>query len=343
MQFIEQEKQARSALSTEIEKLSQITPESLVRTDDLGRQLDFSKGTDVFKRVLGLFKDLKESNLDNVSYQALTNLTQMAQDANNRFQQIRSFNPGNQNNPSAARDGLVQSLGEYYHQYFNTISPIIAYSVRKGTDFERLEEDAQRHLAEIEKVKVEQQKQAASLLAEVQSTLDKVRKAAAEVGVAQHSIHFKEQATEHLESSKTWLRATIGLAVLTLLYSVAVGSYYLFGAPQMTASQAVQLGIAKLFIFSVLYFATLWAARMYKAHWHNYVVNKHRQNALSTFETFVKAASDDQTKNAVLVQATQSIFSQVQSGFVTADTEAGASPQILEIVRSVTGDKTPGH
>jgi hypothetical protein len=38
------------------------------------------------------------------------------------------------------------------------------------------------------------------------------------------------------------------------------------------------------------------------------VVDQHRQNALSTFETFMKAASDEQMKNAVLLQATQAIL-----------------------------------
>jgi hypothetical protein len=78
---------------------------------------------------------------------------------------------------------------------------------------------------------------------------------------------------------------------------------------------------------------------MYRSQWHNHVVNKHRQNALSTFETFVKAASDEQTKNAVLIQATQCIFSQQPTGFVAHDSDGAPSPQILEIVRGVVADK----
>jgi hypothetical protein len=340
MQFIEQEKQAREKLAQQLEALAQITPDSLVRTDDLGRQLDFSKGLVVFERVLGLFKALKEANLDNVSYQALMGLADRAEDASRRLKEIRAFNPGSQGNPSGTRDGLIQSLGETYHQYFSVISPIIAYSVRKGTDFDRLESDARQSLAELQKFKLDQEQKAAAMLADIQGTLEKVRRAAAEVGVAQHSIHFKEQADEHMSGSRQWLKRTCWLAGITLLYALAVGAYYVFYSPQLNASQAVQLGIAKLFVFSVLYLATIWSAKMYKSHWHNYVVNKHRQNALSTFETFVKAASDDQTKNAVLIQATQSIFSQVHSGFVPGDPDSGSAPQVLEIVRSVAGQKS---
>ncbi|MFC1693182.1 hypothetical protein ACFL1R_06730 [Candidatus Latescibacterota bacterium] len=100
--------------------------------------------------------------------------------------------------------------------------------------------------------------------------------------------------------------------------------------------QSIQFGIAKLVIFSVLYTATLWIGKIYKSQWHNYIVNKHRQNALSSFETFVEATSDEQTKNAVLLQATNSIFSPQNSGFIPG-TEHSTSPQILEIIRGVMG------
>lgn len=341
MQFIEQEKAARNKLEQELAKLAEITPASLVRTEELGRQLDFSKGTVVFERVLGLFKSLKEANLDNVSHQTLTNLASQAEDANGRFRQIKDFN-ANQGNPAGTRDSLIQSLGDHYHHYFENISPIVAYAVRRGTDFERLETEARQSVTALQSFRLEQEQKATVMLADIQSTLDKVRRAAAEVGVAQHSIHFKEQADEHLARGKKWLIATVIFGAVTLLYAIAVGVYYIVWNPQVTPGLAVQLGIAKLFVFSVLYFATLWSAKLFKSHWHNYVVNKHRQNALSSFETFVKAAADDQTKNAVLVQATKSIFSQVHSGFVTGEPDGGPTPQILEIVRSVTGQKAGG-
>jgi hypothetical protein len=63
-----------------------------------------------------------------------------------------------------------------------------------------------------------------------------------------------------------------------------------------------------LVVLSVFYFAMVATSRNYRAHQHNWTVNKHRQNASSTFETFVKATTDDQTKNAVLLYAAQAIF-----------------------------------
>ncbi len=95
----------------------------------------------------------------------------------------------------------------------------------------------------------------------------------------------------------------------------------------------------KLIIFSVLFAALIWVGRIYRAHRHNYIINKHRQNALSTFETFVKAASDEQTKSAVLLQATQCIFSPQHSGYISKESEPSTYPQVLEIIRGISGSQ----
>ena len=89
-------------------------------------------------------------------------------------------------------------------------------------------------------------------------------------------------------------------------------------------------------IFSILSYIVVWSGKIYKAHKHNYVVNRHRQNALSSFETFIKATSDDATKNAVLIQATQSIFVPQHTGYIGYESDILSSPQILEIIKDVT-------
>jgi len=66
-------------------------------------------------------------------------------------------------------------------------------------------------------------------------------------------------------------------------------------------------------------------------------LNKHRQNALNTFETFSKAAgTDTQTKNAVLLEATHAIFSNQQTGYLNQDGESDSPNRIIEIIKSST-------
>jgi ABC-type multidrug transport system fused ATPase/permease subunit len=238
---------------------------------------------------------------------------------------------------------LIQQVADQYQSWFPQIAPVIAYSVRRGTDFDRLEREARGSLEELNRIRREFETKSASIISEAQAALEQVRRAAAEVGVAQHAVHFRQEATEHLNRSAKWLIATVVLAASTLAFAAWSVYYYATSASDLSTPQSVQLAVAKVVAFSLLYFAIVWSARMYRSQWHNYVVNKHRQNALSTFETFVKASSDEQTKNAVLLQATQCIFSAQVTGFVAQESDPGPSPQILEIVRGAVGDRSSAH
>lgn len=337
--ILQEESQARKELTDALHQLTAITPESLVRTTQLGTALDFSQGIEIFARTLSLFKGLQDSNLDSVPLETLRQLRNLVQQASSVFSQIQSFNPAGQGNPAATRDNLIQQVANQYQSWFQALSPVIAYSVRRGTDFDRLEREARGSLEELGRVRKEFDSKATAIIGEAQAALEQVRRAAAEVGVAQHAVHFRQEAADHLGRAWKWLAAAGAFALLTLGLAAWTIYYYATNTQELSTTQSVQLAISKVLAFSLLYFSIVWTARMYRAQWHNYVVNKHRQNALSTFETFVKAASDEQTKNAVLLQATQCIFSPQVTGFVTQESDGSPSPQILEIIRGSVGDR----
>ena len=99
---------------------------------------------------------------------------------------------------------------------------------------------------------------------------------------------------------------------------------------------AIQVAVAKLVLFSFVYYVLVWLVRMYRAAAHNEVVNRHRFRAMRSFEKFVAATKDEQTKQAVLLRATESIFVHQSSGLTPElGRETGAS-QWLEIVRGVS-------
>ncbi len=337
MATIEQEEQERQRLTSILAGLKEIKAEDLVREDVLGRDLSFAPGVPYFRRMLRLFSDLTESNLDTVPYQNLQSLANIAEQARTLFKNIKDFSLSQySSNPASSRDSLINQVRDSYDSFFQSVAPIIAYSVRKGTDFEKLERDARESVTRLNSVVADQETSRRAMLGEMEGTLEKVRRAAQEVGVAQHAIHFKDEAEQSSKSARNWLIVTAVLGALTLLFGVLGVSLILYVPDAFTPPQSIQLAIAKIILFSFLLSATLWAARIYRAARHNYVVNKHRQNALSTFETFAKAASDDATKSAVLLQATNCIFSPQQTGYIAQETEPGGFPQILEIIRKAT-------
>jgi len=326
------EKKILDGIRDLIDELTKITLESLVRTKELGEVHDFRAGTKTFKQLIQLFNTLKEANLNEVPGFILHELLNSLDTAKHIFGKIKQFNP-KIDGAIRNRDHLITEVERFYKEQLQNIQSVISLS--GAFNFQILVKRAREGINEIQKMRTEAENERKSLLSESKEIMDKMHDAAATVGVAAHAIPFAKEALSHQKQGNRWLWATIILAILTLGFGAGNVWYYIIKTSSLSSAQAIQVGISKLVVFGILYFGVVWCGRMYKAQRHNYVINQHRQNALKTFETFVKAASDEQTKNAVLIQATQSIFSPQYTGFVAKEPEPGASPKILEIIRGV--------
>lgn len=100
----------------------------------------------------------------------------------------------------------------------------------------------------------------------------------------------------------------------------------------------VHHSIPRLIVLFVLTFGLIWSAKNYTAASHNLVVNRHRKNALASFQAFIEGASSPETKDAVLMQATHAIFSPQDSGFAKGETPNPAS-QVVEVFRGGSKSK----
>ena len=304
MEFPELEKPVRDELRSELGKLNSLDANELVRADELGQDSDFQDGLPYFQRSLRLFRDLSEVNLDMLSNRRLQSLSSAAQEARKLLSEFEdsplSTHPKTR---SQHRNHLIHRLRHLYNSWYTEVAPVIAYSAWQDTNIDRLEQD--------------------------------IRSVAAKVGVAHHARHFKNEAEQHAKIAKTWLGVVIGLAIATVV--LAVGNvYFALKTTDLGTPQTIQLTVAKVLLFSLLFGALVWAGRVYRSHRHNFVVNQHRQNALTSFETFATAASDDQTKGAVLIEATRCIFSPQTSGYADSSATDPATPRTMEIIRGMT-------
>ena len=66
-------------------------------------------------------------------------------------------------------------------------------------------------------------------------------------------------------------------------------------------------------------------ARNFLSHKHNAIVNKHRQNALLTFNALVDAAKSEDRRDVVLTYAASCIFSPQDTGY--AKSSGGVSAE----------------
>jgi hypothetical protein len=303
------------------------------RRDDLG-QYGFSLYMPVIDRTLAFVNyALSPADHDLLPDRELSALWETLQSIRTHLLELKKFAPrATSADPIPIRDELVERLRLAHEAAFRRFAPVIAGLSRASTRGERLKDDVLSTRTEVEK-----------LLTEARLMAHRVRDTAQLGGVAVHAGIFGDAALGHEESAVRWLRITVFLASVTgFLAVLSVASLFLFRAHygKLTIPLLAHLAIAKLVVFSLMFSAIVWCGRMYRAHRHNHVVNRHRQLALISFDTFVKSAEDQHIRNAILLQATQCIFGSQPTAYVEDEHEtAASSPHIVEIVRSLVETK----
>ena len=348
MRIIEVEKAARSQLQRTLEQLEPYDVDELVRSN-LGPELNFELVRPLFELVIRIRKQLLAS-LDVVPTNNLKTLGSHFAGVLSIFEQIKEFSlTKHSENPVGARDGLVQQLMEQYTQLYLPATLAVAYHQGDDRlDVEEMKKQLHREFnKKIDQLATEIPDKVAVLnnaLEEATNIVKVMRDAAGEIGVGAHAEIFKEEAEAHEKSGQKWFwgSAASGLATAAFAAWQFGTAVSLDNLPGITAGQAIFAGIPRILFLSVLVAAVAWCMRNYGAHRHNFVINRHRRNALATFETFVAGAGgDEDTKNAVLLRSTETIFSPANSGYLKTAKDSAPTAQMLEIVRSSVGKSVP--
>ena len=196
---------------------------------------------------------------------------------------------------------------------------------------------AEEALSETGRIAEEARAETRHIAEEARSVLESIQDIAAEAGVGQQSTVFGDQATNDSSTSEKWLvRACIaGGGSL-----IAVCAVIFWPLSAETTSEAVRAFGGRLAILTFFAFVLGFTVRQYTSSKHNETVNLHRANALRTFTTFVGAASDQEMKDAVLLEATRAIFAPQPSGFLRAGHETESPSTIIEVIRRISSGTT---
>ena len=173
---------------------------------------------------------------------------------------------------------------------------------------------------------------------EAKEALSATQQTAAESGVTKYQKVFDNAAENFENQRKRGLRALIGVSSAAGVLSILWVSFDPFRPSNQVWMDAIQVTAGKLFVFGLLSYVVLMVGRVYRSAAHNQIVNEHRRDALKSFRAFVEATSDAATKNAVLVQATHSIFSHRPSGFGHQENDSMPPSHMLELTKSVMGE-----
>lgn len=329
-------KEAREALDA----VQSFDVSSLVRERELGELSSFKDVVEPAERLIHLFQEISRETLEDLPANLLQGqIRDIANQVLGFFNQIRAYQPGQ---GQQVRDQLITQVTNHYNPIFSTLFPLIAYANTRTIDIGRVELEAKAVVERVSKQAKEVEVSLQTQINQVEKVVETVRKVAAEQGVTQQAIYFKEEANHHKTQADNWsqytLRWAIGLGVWAIL-SLFLAKWNLF-KPQ-DAYQHVQLIVSKALVFAVISFMLYLSAKNYLAHRHNEVVNRHRQNALLTFEAFVKASGDPEAGKVILGQAAACVFALQATGYSQeSGVDAAKASSVVEVLaKPIMGSK----
>ena len=304
-----------------------------LRRLELGEKLSFEQAMSNIERVVTFYRKLIDCNLTELPLATMNQISRAGKATIDILQRIGNFDPEKAQNPFPERSQLIDQILNRWEDDYSTVAPVLAYATKSSADFQRLEREARGTLSELGESKKQFKEETDGILDDMQSALGEVQDAAKKAGVAQHATHFNDEANLSRKIALGWLTAGAIFGLGVAAYVVFHVEPALSGLTAPTAMQLIQSAIPRLLIVFVLTFGMIWSAKNFTSSAHNYVVNRHRRNALASFQTFVEGASKPDVKDAVLLQATHAIFTPQDSGFAKGDLPNPASP-IVEVFRS---------
>jgi hypothetical protein len=147
---------------------------------------------------------------------------------------------------------------------------------------------------------------------EINNALNSARTELSKGGVSKHSDIFGSQAGIHMTSAENWQKYAVKLLITNGILVIIILSLVIWVVEDKTLR--IEIGIFGAALISLVSYAIVLCVKNFFAEKHNQNVNQHRANCLGTYNTFIDSA-DEERKAAVLLQATNTIFSHQKSGY----------------------------
>jgi hypothetical protein len=315
-----------------IKRMQEFDVATLPRELELGKELSFAAAVEPARRLIRLYKQMSLTVLEDIPDAILVNLRDVANTDYTRLKQILDFKTA-QSDPVGVRNNFIQQLRDAYPSTFNTYQNFISFGVAKSVDFKRMENEARAMIQAVQDRAAELTKGLSNSNDQAKEVLDQVKKTALEQGVSQQSIYFKDEADLHNAEAEKWRIRTRNLA--WLLGILAAASLFVHKLPILEPADAIQgsqLITSKILIFAVVAYMLILSAKNFLSHQHNAIVNKHRQNALMTFNALVTAGISKESKDIVLMHAAACIFAPQETGYAKGEGGAATSKTLVEMM-----------
>jgi hypothetical protein len=310
-------------------QINGLNRETLIKRDKWG-EITFEKSKGEFSQVFWFSDQIKSYPLDALPETIVVTMVRYLGEVWSRLKAIDSFSI-NQGNAAATSTQLSQDLRNSVDQLFVNCAQWIPFLAHQNGDVVRNINALVERTKEAGQILEKSRAQCAEKQDEVQKIVQAARDASAGAGAAVFTKDFEEESVKLASDARNWLIATVIMIAVTVSLAAIFWALTEVGLDQ---GQVFQKLTTKVFALALMLSGTLWCGKCYKALTHLVIVNRHRALSLRTLQAFSNAAADAQTKDAVLLEATRSIFGNVPTGYV----EGAATDndhKVVEIVRSV--------
>jgi len=246
--------------------------------------------------------------------------------------------------PQQIRDSYVKNIIDAYQMTFSTLLPYIAFSIPfniSATSL-NLKQKVDAELQTFAKNRTNFENQHREWEKEINGIITTVRDAAGQQGVSPQAKHFNTAAVDYQNASQKWLVTTIILTLILVLYAISTLFLHKWLDLSSCKYEHIQLSVSKFLIFATISSMLFLSAKNYLANRHNAVVNRHRQNALATFQTLVEAAILKENRDVVLSKAADCIFTAQPTAFSKFEGVESANVSLVKVAESLNPLKENG-
>lgn len=315
--------------------------ENLYNSNLITRQewgtLNFQTSASDINVIYNLIKELTVLPLEELPTRTFNTIKQKIAEANDLFKRIDDYNIG-QENHITLRNQLAQDIHKFAEDFHSIVAMWLPFLAYKKGNFQQNISEVSSSISMVKQLLEQTKTETQQKFEEINNIVNMARDASAQAGIVTYTKVFSEESDNLSKSSNFWLTATIILAAATLSWAFYSWKYVKFDVVS-NLELLYRLG-GKFAIIAILFTATIWTGRIFKALRHQAATNKHRALSLQTFQTFTNATSDEATKNAVLLEATKSIFGISSTGYLDQkDDSSESNVKIIEIFKSMLGPK----
>ena len=318
-------------MKDQIEAFSEFDIERLVARGEWG-VINFKSAEQDIKLAFSIADDLNSLPIHYLTDKAANDISQTIPNVVDFLNQINHFSiesgnaQGNMQNLAASLHSSVESL----HAAASIWIPYLAY---KRGDIAKNIERLDTHLKQAKDKLSECNSWIENKQLEVEKIVLATQEAAASAGVAAFTQEFDRESSVLVSRSRKWLIAT-GLIAATMIGTASLFFFWPQSTENLGIWEALRNTVSKAAIIALLFTATIWCGRIYRAMIHQATVNRHRALSLRTFQAFAQSTNDPIIRDAVLMAATKAVFSPTATGLVERGDAEDTGVSFVEFGRS---------